>query len=310
MLIRLATRGSALALWQARRVSDLIARAAPEAVVELVPISTSADRHQERPLREFGDKGLFVKEVEEALLDGRADAAVHSLKDVPGVLPEGLVLAATPEREDPRDVLISRFPNGLDALPEGAVVATSSLRRRGQLLRLRPDLRTADVRGNVDTRIRKVRDGEFDAMILAAAGVRRLGLEEEIAEIIPTDEMIPAATQGILAIETPADSPFMEIWKALDDPFVRTAAEAEREFVRALGADCHTPAACFCSPARDETELLRLMAMVCLPDGTRHVSADITCRYCDALGTAQAAAEDLLAQGAREIIEAARAFRP
>lgn len=309
MPIRLATRGSSLALWQAGRIADLIAEAAPGTKVELVVISTSADRNQELPLHEFGDKGLFVKEIEEALFDGRADAAIHSLKDVPGELPSGLMIAATPERADPRDVLISAHKGGLADLPPGAVVATSSLRRRGQLMRIRPDLRTVDVRGNVENRIRKVREGQFDAIILASAGVHRLGLELEISEIIPADQMIPAATQGILGIETPVNTPYADLWHRVDNPAVRTAADAEREFVRAIGADCYTPAACYCSPAPDDDGLLRIVAMVCTPDATRHLTSDITCRHCSAMDTARSVAADLLSQGAREIIEAARIRR-
>lgn len=308
--LRLATRGSALALWQAHRVSSLLQEKAPGVSVELVVISTTGDRRQDRPLREFGDKGLFVKEIEEALLDGRADAAVHSLKDVPGELAPGLALVATPERADPRDVLVSRYPGGLDALPPGARVGSSSLRRCGQLTRLRPDLQCADIRGNVDTRIRKVREGEYDAILLAAAGLRRLGLEKEISEEFSLSRMIPAPSQGILAVEAPVETPFARIWDAIDDPVVRVAAQAEREFVRTIGADCHTPAACHCTPRVDAGDRLRLLAMVCLPDGSRYMDIDVTCSACDAVETARSAGEALLARGAADLVAAARTWPP
>ena len=223
MHVRLATRGSALALWQANHVADLIRSTSPGVEVSLVKISTRPDRQPETPLDQLGgDKGLFVKEVEDAILNGDADAAIHSLKDVPAELPETLALMAFPERADARDVLVT--PNGqqLTELPNGAVVATSSLRRRGQLLRLRSDLQMVEIRGNVDTRLRKLQSGEYNAIVLAAAGLGRLNLLDQNAQFLDPDLMIPAAGQGILAIESFKSSKFDALWKRLDDSQVRT----------------------------------------------------------------------------------------
>lgn len=304
-LIRLATRGSALAVQQSMRVGELILETGLVRHVVFHEYSTQPDRDPTRPLHEMGDKGLFVKEIEEALLAGKDDAGIHSLKDLPGDLPPGLKLAAVPEREDPRDALLSRNGLTLSQLPRGAVVATSSLRRRGQLLRLRLDLQVVPLRGNVDTRVRKLRAGEFDAMILAVAGLKRLGFENEISEILPLETMLPASAQGALGIEVPVASRgrLEQIWRAIDNPEVRLCAEAEREFVRLIGADCQTPVGCHCELGNGEA---RLRAMVCSPDGLQYISTTQVAPS-NELGTLPCrAADDLISQGAEKIIAAAR----
>lgn len=245
-LVRLATRGSALALWQTNRVADLIRTINPDLTVEPVVISTRPDRDQEMPLSAMGgDKGLFVKEVELAVLDGRADAAVHSLKDVPvDVTTPGLDLVAFPERATPADVWISRDGATPHTLPAGRTVATSAPRRRAQLLALRPDLHVCEVRGNVETRLRKLDEGQFDAIILAAAGLERLGLEGRITHRFTANEFLPAPGQGILVVQAPTASTREDLWRQLDNPAVRLQAEGERAFSRAIGATCHTAAGC------------------------------------------------------------------
>lgn len=303
MIVRLATRASALALWQAGRVAEIIGQRCPGVRVELVRVSTVADRHAQRPIREFGDKGVFVKEIEEAILCGNADAGVHSLKDVPGELPEGLDIVAVPERSDPRDVLVTRTGGGLDSLQPGAEMATSSLRRRGQLLRMRPDLVTVEVRGNVETRLQKLRDGRFDALVMAAAGLRRLGRAGEIAEHFATDRMVPAAGQGAIAVEAPAASEFADIWQRIDNPDLAACVCAERDFVAALGGDCHTPVGCHC---RIEQGTLSLAAMVCSADGREYLEWTGACGVAEAPGLARTAAQETLDRGGAAIVAAAR----
>jgi hydroxymethylbilane synthase len=306
--IRLATRGSALALWQANRVSDLIRQILPDLEIDLVIIKTKPDRLQEVPLESMGgDKGLFVKELELALLDGRADAAVHSLKDVP-VEEEapGLELVAFPERADPSDVLLVRGRSaaaadgaGLDSLPAGAIVATSALRRQAQVLRARPDLKVIPVRGNVDTRIRKLEAGEFDAIIMAAAGIDRLGLQEHISQRLPLEQFLPAPGQGIMVVQAPVQSPLAHLWQQLDQPGARLQARAERQFSRQISATCHSAAACLLELAG---EAASFRAAVFSPDGRQAVSASRKGKTDDALNLASQVAEELLSQGCQGLV--------
>ena len=268
--------------------------------MKLVIISTTPDRRPETPLGALGgDKGLFVAEVEQAIRDGRADAAVHSLKDVPGDLPEDMELVALPERADPRDALLTRANVPLNGLPQGAHVGTSALRRRGQLLRLRPDLRISEVRGNVDTRVRKLREGQFDAMLLASAGLDRLGLDGEIAERLPFEKMLCAAGQGAMAVEAPVGTAFSNLWRQLDNAEVRTCIEAERTFVRAIGADCNSAAGCLCEVHGEE---VRLRAVVISSDGAQSLNFDEQGLACATDDLAMRAAEEMLRQGARAIL--------
>lgn len=302
--LRLATRGSALALAQAQLVRQAIERVAgSDITVELVVVHTSADRAPNRPLREFGDKALFVKEIEEAILAGRADAGIHSLKDLPAILLEGLMVVATLEREDTRDVLLTRDGVAFAELASGATVATSSLRRRAQLARLRPDLTFVDVRGNVDTRLRKLQRGDFDGLILAAAGLRRLGLMPSHVNFLSHDEVLPAAGQGAIAVEAPPNSPFKDVFELINHVPTFRASGVERLFVRSIGADCHSAVGCLCEISGEKT---RFRALVCSPDGSRAYSYDQQHDDWDDATFALDAAERLIAQGAESILELGR----
>ena len=250
-LLRIATRESRLALWQAEHVRALLAQRFGVAV-ELLGMTTRGDQILDRTLAKVGGKGLFVKELEAALEDGRADLAVHSLKDVPMQLPDGFVLAAVLTREDPRDAFVSPRHASLDALPAGAVVGTSSLRRASQLLALRPDLRIEPLRGNLDTRLRKLDDGAYDAIVLAAAGLVRLGLETRIRERLAPQRMLPAAGQGALGIEVRTSAgPLRTMLASIADRATTLAVEAERAVSRGLGGSCSVPLAAHATWADD-----------------------------------------------------------
>ncbi|MGE5269792.1 MAG: hydroxymethylbilane synthase [Thiohalocapsa sp.] len=267
--LRIATRGSALALYQAGLVRDRLVAAHPAltapGAVELLAIRTTGDRVQDRRLAEIGGKGLFTKEIEEALRDGRADLAVHSLKDMETALPVGLTLGAVLPRDDPRDVLVSRNAAGLTALPAGARVATGSLRRRAQLLRRRGDLDIVPIRGNVDTRLRKLADGEVDALVLALCGLERLGHGAMASEILSPETMLPAVGQGALAVECRADDERVrQLLAPLDDPATSLCITAERAMLAALDGSCRTPIA---GLATIEGDRLRLRGLLLAPDG-------------------------------------------
>jgi hydroxymethylbilane synthase len=249
----IATRQSPLALWQAQHVRELLLAAAPAEPVELLPMTTRGDQVLDRSLAQVGGKGLFIKELEVALLDGRADLAVHSLKDVPMELDPRLVLAAIVKREDPRDCFVSNRYASLDELPPGACVGTSSLRREVALRILRPELRIEPVRGNLGTRLAKLDGGQYDALILAAAGVKRLGLSARIREILPTARFLPAPGQGALAIETVAERSSARL-AALDDPLTRAAITAERAVSRALAGSCELPLAAYAEVSGERLE--------------------------------------------------------
>ena len=291
-MLVIASRGSQLALWQARWVESQLSAAGHECRIEI--IKTTGDKITDVPLAKVGGKGLFTKEIEEALLDGRAQLAVHSLKDLPTELPEGLVLAAVPERQDPCDAVIGRK---LDQLPRGAKVGTSSLRRSAQLRGLRPDLVIESVRGNLDTRLRKLDEGQYDAILLAAAGLKRLGWGDRIAEILPPSVMCPAVGQGALAIETCAG---FKLPPVLDHAATHTAVLAERAVLHALGGGCQVPIGAHATVHGDR---LRIQAIVAAPDGSQVIGAQsegATARAAE-IGTALAA--ELLAKGARELLE-------
>lgn len=263
----IGTRGSALARRQTALVIELLRAARPDLECEERQIVTSGDRTQQsgEPLPEIGGKGLFTAELEQGLRDGELDLAVHSLKDLPTEDPEGVAVGAVCLREDVRDCLVSRAEVLLAELPAGAVVGTSSLRRTAQLRALRPDLELRSIRGNVDTRIRKVRDGEFDAAVLAAAGLRRLGLEREVSEWLAPETMLPAPGQGALGVQCRSeDEDVLELLKAIDDPEARAATTAERAFLRELGGGCAAPVAAYGRPNGGQVELEGLVAS---PDG-------------------------------------------
>lgn len=263
---RIGTRGSLLALWQANYIRDLLAAVRTDLLPEIRIIKTTGDRNLESPLSEIGGKGVFVKEIEEALLSEEIDIAVHSMKDLPAVLPDGLVIGAVAPRHDPRDALVSNGDLSLADLPPGARVGTGSLRRAAQLLNLLPGLRIVPIRGNVDTRLRKLRDGEeYDAILLAAAGLGRMGLSEEASEIIPADVMVPAPGQGIIAVECrEGDAGTRGTISIINHARTWTAGSAERAFLRRLGGDCNIPAGCYAETDGDEVSVTGILAS---PDG-------------------------------------------
>ncbi len=289
----IGTRGSQLALWQARWVQSQIEDAG------LLIIKTSGDRITAAALPEVGGKGLFTKEIEEALLDGRADVAVHSLKDLPTEMDPRLVIAAVPSREDVRDALVGYT---VATLPLGARVGTGSPRRAAQLRHIRPDLAVESIRGNVDTRLRKLDEGQYDAIVLAAAGLRRLGLADRIAEYLSPKIMCPAVGQGALGIQCRAgDSETIRRLMALDDAGTRAEVAAERALLAELGGGCRVPIG---GSARIEGGTLRLTAVVASPDGGRLVRAAVEGSVLDPEALGREAARDLLARGAAQILEA------
>lgn len=298
----IATRGSKLALWQSEHIKAVLEEQNPGMEVELKIVVTSGDKILDVSLAKIGGKGLFLKEIEEAMLRGEAHLAVHSLKDVPTQMPEGLVLAAITEREDARDAMLSEHYASIDALPEGAVVGTSSLRRRMQILSLRPDLTIKDLRGNVDTRIRKLKEGEYDAIILASAGINRLGLLDSVEHVFPiaTELMIPAMGQGALGIEAVNDSEILSIAHGLEDADTRLETTIEREFVDTLQGGCQVPIGVKATVLGNGMTLTR--AILGLLDGTEVLSETVELPKEETEHLGRAMAETLIDQGARELL--------
>jgi hydroxymethylbilane synthase len=298
--LRIGTRASPLALWQAHHVAALLRHAAPGRPVELVEIETFGDAVRDAPLAQLGGTGIFTKAIQDALLDDRADVAVHSLKDLPTFAVEGLVLAAVPRRGPTGDALVSNRHRSFAALPPGAVVASSSLRRKAQLLRRRPDLKLIDIRGNVDTRLRKLAEQGLDATILAQAGLERLGLADRITEVLDDAWMLPAVGQGALGLECrAADAETRAILDTLNDAATRWAVLAERALLRGLGGGCHVPIGAK-TQLRDGT--LSLRGVVLAPDGSRCIDAKIAGPQDQAEGLGQRLAEQLRGQGAEELL--------
>jgi len=303
--VRIATRASALALAQSGAVADAVA-AALGCETELVPLTTSGDRLAEASLARIGGKGLFVKEIEEALLDGRADLAVHSAKDLPARTSAGLVLAAFPPRADARDALVGRRPGAsLRGLPQGARVGTGSARRGSQLLALRPDLVLVPLRGNVDTRLRRLVERELDGILLACAGLERLGRADAIHERIDPGVLLPAVGQGTLALQTRAGDPLERALRVLDDATTRACLAAERAFLTELEGDCNVPLAAYAEPRAGGR--LRLRALVASSDGRALVRAEQEGSADDAAAAGRSAAAHVLANGGAEILAALRA---
>jgi len=294
----IGSRGSKLALWQAEQARARLQALNPQLDVHIEIIKTTGDVKND-PLSVIGGKGVFTKELEDALLDGRIDLAVHSLKDLPTILPEGLSISAISEREDARDALVLRSgsENGsLLNLPQGAVVGTSSQRRLAQLKALRSDVVVRDLRGNVDTRIRKLDEGQYDAVILASAGLVRLGLQERISARIEINEMLPAVGQGAIAIETNSDNKFaVQITSRLDHRETRLACLAERAFLRTLGGGCQLPIA---AHALVDGDLLKLDGLVAKPDGSEILRHSLFGRSSDAEALGSALASRLIERGA------------
>lgn len=297
----IGTRGSRLALWQAEWVQARLQELAPETVVTLRTIRTSGDKVLDVPLAKIGGKGLFVKEIEEALLAGEIDCAVHSMKDVPAVLPEGLEIVCIPAREDPRDVLISRDARLLEQLPKGARVGTSSLRRQAQLLHYRPDLHMQTLRGNLDTRLRKLKVGEYDAIVLAAAGLRRMGWAGEVTEYLAPAVSLPAIGQGALGLEARRDDRVVrELAGCLDHPPTRAAVIAERAFLERLEGGCQVPIAAHATIGGAGLTLEGLVASV---DGRRLIRDTIRGPIAEVHRLGVQLAERLLACGGDAILK-------
>ena len=300
-LIRIATRKSPLALWQAEHVRGRLLALHPGLQVELLTMSTQGDRILDSPLAKIGGKGLFVKELEQGMLDGRADLAVHSMKDVPAELPEGLCIGAILEREDPRDAFVSGQYPSVDALPEGARVGTSSLRRQCQLRARRPDLQILDLRGNVGTRLGKLDGGDYDAIVLACAGLKRLGLSARITRELPPEEMLPAIAQGVIGIECRVgDERINSLIEPLNHAATRQRTDAERAMNATLAGGCQAPVAGY-SVLNDG--VIELLGLVGRPDGSHIIRADVRGLPDDAAELGKQLANDLLARGARPILD-------
>ena len=301
-IIRIATRKSPLALWQAEFVKARLEQAHPGLEVELLKMSTQGDKILDTPLAKIGGKGLFVKELEHCLFNKEADIAVHSMKDVPVELPEGLHLPIICEREDPRDAFVSNKYKTIDELPQNAVVGTSSLRRQSQLRKYRPDLKIMDLRGNVGTRLGKLDAGNYDAIILASAGLIRLELEERITDFIPTDVILPAIGQGAVGIECrEGDDETLELLAPLNHEETQIRVSAERALNHRLEGGCQVPIAGF---AEIENNQLVMRALVGSTDGETIISGDTSGALEDAAKLGTALADDLLNRGAREILQA------
>jgi hydroxymethylbilane synthase len=293
-MLVIGSRGSQLALWQAQWIAARLAERGHETRIEI--IKTTGDKITDVPLAKVGTKGLFTKEIEEALLDGRIDLAIHSLKDLPTEIPAGLTIAAVPERADARDAMVGA---GLNQLPAGAKVGTSSLRRAAQLRVVRPDFVIESVRGNLDTRVRKLDEGQYRAIVLAAAGLTRLGWAHRIAEILPPEVMCPAVGQGALAVETRQEGEARDFCAALDHAVTRAAVTAERAVLAALGGGCQVPIG---AHAEIEGDSLRLIGVVIAPDGDRMVRKGDRGAVADAVEIGRRLGEALLMDGAREIL--------
>jgi len=299
--LRIATRKSPLAMWQAEHVASLLRQANPDLEIELVGMSTQGDKILDTPLAKIGGKGLFVKELEQGMLDGRADIAVHSMKDVPVELPEGLHLPVIMEREDPRDAFVSNRFSRLDELPQGAILGTASLRRQCQAAERRPDLKILPLRGNVNTRLRKLDEGEFDAIILASAGLKRLGFRERISACLEPEESLPAIGQGAIGIECRVDDTRVnELIAALHDAETAYCVEAERAMNNRLMGGCQVPIAGHAVLNHDR---LFMRGLVGEPDGSRIMRAEISGPASEAARLGTELAEDLLGQGADQVLK-------
>lgn len=317
--IIIGTRGSKLALWQAEWIKSELQKLNPDLEIELNKIKTTGDKILDVPLAKIGGKGLFVKEIEEALLKGEADIAVHSMKDVPTDLPEGLHLAVITKREDPRDAFISQKPEVISQkseknifkyqnfkeLPKGATIGTSSLRRSCQLLSIRPDLKIEQLRGNLDTRLRKLDEGQFDAIILAAAGVKRLGWAERITEILEPEISLPAIGQGAVGIECRIDDEFINnLIAPLNHTETYICVMAERAFLKRLEGGCQVPIAAYARIVqKSEVKLLIMDGLVGSISGDRIIKGHIEGNIEDAKNLGINLAEDLLSKGAKEILD-------
>jgi len=300
--VKIGTRSSKLALWQAEWVRSALNRKFPAQAVELIKIKTKGDKILDVPLAKVGGKGLFVKEIEQALLDGRIDVAVHSMKDMPAEIPDGLCIGAIPQRENAADVLISKSDRRFTELRRGAVIGTSSLRRAAQLRHARPDIDIVPLRGNLDTRLKKLDTGDLDAIVLAAAGVIRLNLEDRITQYLDAEIMLPAVGQGALCIETRQSDPNIEsMASALDHPESRTIVMGERAFLNRLGGSCQVPIA---GHGEVKAGIFHLTGLVADLDGAHIFKSNLSGPAASSEAVGIDLAEQLLAQGADRILEA------
>ena len=302
--MRIATRRSTLALWQANHVANALREAHPGLDVSLVPMTTEGDRQLARPLFEIGGKGLFLKELERAMLASKADIAVHSMKDVPAELPAGLCITAVLKRLDPRDAFVSNEYADLDDLPTEAIVGTSSLRRQCQLKAYRPDVETESLRGNVESRLKRLDDGDFTAVILASAGLKRLGMADRIRAPIPTNICLPAIGQGVIGVECcEDDTSTRELLAALNHDETAVLITAERAFSNALAADCYLPVAALAEASVTDVSITGRVGM---PDGSRLITGTARGPLAESEAAGQSLALDLLNQGAAEILDRLR----
>ncbi|MCO6540130.1 MAG: hydroxymethylbilane synthase [Gilliamella sp.] len=301
MNIRIATRKSPLALWQANFVKQQILTNHPNLTVELIPMVTKGDVLLDSPLSKIGGKGLFVKQLEQAILNNEADIAVHSIKDIPAEFPEGLTLATICKRDDVRDSFISNKYSNIDELPNGAIIGTSSLRRQCQLRAKYPHLQIKDLRGNVGTRLAKLDNQQYDAIILASAGLKRLALQDRIKQYIDTDLILPAVGQGAIGIETRADDKkILEILSVLDDKHSRVCIEAERAMNKALQGGCQVPIACY---SQLNNNILSLQGLVGRIDGSKIIKGTLEGSITEAEKLGKELAKRLLDQGAKTILK-------
>jgi len=300
----IATRGSKLALWQSEHIKEVLESAHEGLEVELKIMKTKGDIILDTPLAKIGGKGLFTKELEDAMLNGDAHIAVHSLKDVPTEFPEGLVLGVITKREDVRDALLSEKYESIDALPEGAVVGTTSLRRRMQILAYRPDLKIKNLRGNVNTRIRKLKEGEYDAIILATAGINRLGLQHEVTHFSPisTSVMIPAMGQAALGIECIDDPKVLELISVLNDEEANIETTVERDFITVLQGGCQVPIGV---NAKLGEETISVRAIVGLPDGTELIREKFVANRSEYKAMGKELADRMIEEGAIKLLKRA-----
>jgi hydroxymethylbilane synthase len=303
----IATRGSQLAMWQAEYVKSELSKRYPQLKIVFEVVTATGDKILDKPLALIGGKGLFTKEIEEVMLAGRAHMAVHSLKDVPTELPEGLKLAAITQRDDTRDCFLSHRYESLEKLPEGAVVGTTSLRRQMQLRTMRPDLQIKNLRGNVNTRLRKLAEGEYDAIILAYVGMKRLGLLSQVPHHHPIDDtlMLPPSGQASLGIEIVDDPEVEAIARSLNHPDSALAAQIERDFVARLEGSCQVPIAVYAKPEGDD---MIIRAMVGLPDGTEVLQDSLKLAKSEAEEGGRLLADRMIAQGAKSLLSRAEAM--
>lgn len=301
--IRIGTRASALAMWQANWVKERLEQEHEGIAVKIVGIKTKGDKILDAPLAKVGGKGLFVKEIENAITDGRVDIAVHSMKDVPTELPEGLDIAVISEREDPRDAFIARKVKNFAELPRGAVVGTSSLRRQTQVLNRRPDLKVVTLRGNVQTRLKKLHDENMDGIILAASGIKRMGMEDVVTEYFSVEDSLPAVGQGALGIEAKTgDVKTRSLIEFLNHPETRASVEAERAFLARLEGGCQVPIA---AHAVMKGERITLEGLVGAIDGSVIYRDSMSSHVCEHTALGEKLAEELLRRGAKAILEEA-----